>query len=84
MVVVVENVSLTNVWEESFNDRETGQPVKFYRALLSKAGEPPTQLGVSEEDFETLSSEVGTVGDATLMIDAQPGRRVRVRLLAIE
>lgn len=84
MVVEVDNVCLTNVWEESFNDRETGQPVNFYRALLSLAGEPPTLLAVAKEDYESLAGQIGEVGTAAIKIDAQPGRRVRVSLLGID
>ena len=84
MIVEVNGVTLTNVWEESFNDRETGQPVAFYRALLSSAGEPPMQLGVRKDDFEGLADSIGEVGTASIEIDAQPGRRVRVYLVGIE
>ena len=84
MLVEVENVSLTNVWEESFKDRETGEDVKFYRALITSAGEPPTQLAVAAQDYEGLAACIGVVGTATVEIDAQPGRRVRVRLRGME
>lgn len=84
MVVEIDDVCLANVWEESFNDRETGQPVKYYRALVTSTGEPPVQFAVSKDDFETLSGQVGTVGTATVNIDAQPGRRVRVSLVGID
>ena len=84
MIVEVGNVVLTNVWEETFNDRETGQPVNFYRALLSTVGEPPTQLAVAKEDYETLAAQVGEEGTAAIRIDAQPGRRVRVSLVGID
>lgn len=78
MIVEVKSVSVTNVWEESFTDRETGEPVAYYRALLSKVGEPPTQLAVARDDYEQLVPLVGTEGTAVLEIMAQPGRRVRV------
>lgn len=84
MIVEIENVSLTNVWEESFKDRETGEDVKYFRALISSSGEPPMQLGVAVDDFELLRSLIGSVGTAFVEIDAQPGRRVRVRLRGME
>lgn len=84
MIVEVKNVSIANVWEESFKDRETGEDVKFFRALLSKAGEAPSQVAVSREDFDTLAQSVGAVGTAVLEIDAQPGRRVRVYLKGVK
>lgn len=80
MIVEVKNTVLANVWEESFNDKETGQPVQFYRALLTSAGEPPAQVAVHKDDYEGLAAQIGTVGTAVLEIDAQPGRRVRVSL----
>ena len=80
MIVEVKDTVLTNVWEESFKDRETGEDVKFYRALLSRTGEPPSQVAVHRDDFEALVGQIGTLGTATLEIDAQPGRRVRVAL----
>lgn len=83
MVVQIENCALLNVWEESFKDRETGQDVSYYRALVSAVGEPPMQLGLSKDDFEGIRSLVGTVGVANVDIDAQPGRRVRVRLVGM-
>ena len=84
MIVEIEDVCLANVWEESFNDKETGQPVNFYRALVTSTGEPPAQFAVSKDNFETLAGQVGTVGTATISIDAQPGRRVRVSLVRID
>lgn len=84
MIVEIDDVCLANVWEESFNDRETGQPVNFYRALVTSTGEPPAQFAVSKDNFETLAGQVGTVGTATVSIDAQPGRRVRVSLVGID
>lgn len=84
MIVEIGNVSLTNVWDESFKDRETGEDVKYFRALVSSAGEPPMQLGVAEKDYETLTGSIGVVGTAVVEIDAQPGRRVRVRLRGME
>ena len=83
MYVTVEEVTILNVWEESFKDRETGEEVKYYRALLSKPGEAPAQLAVAESDFETLKDYIGVTGNMTLEIDAQPGRRVRVRLRGV-
>lgn len=84
MFVTVEDVTVTNVWEESFKDRETGEDVKYFRALLSKPGEPPAQLAVTQDDFERLSDCIGVTGSAVVEVDAQPGRRVRVRLRGIE
>lgn len=80
MIVEVKNAVLANVWEESFKDRETGEDVKFYRALLTLAGEPPAQVAVSKDDYEELAQRIGSVGVAVIEIDAQPGRRVRVSL----
>lgn len=84
MIVEIQNVSLTNVWEESFKDRETGEDVKYFRALVSSAGEPPMQLAVAAQDYDELSASIGSVGTAVVEIDAQPGRRVRVRLRGME
>lgn len=80
MIVEVKDTVLANVWEESFKDRETNEEVKFYRALLTSAGEPPAQVAVHRDDYEGLAAQIGTVGTAVLEIDAQPGRRVRVSL----
>ena len=33
MLVEIDGVCLANVWEESFNDRETGQPVNLNKHL---------------------------------------------------
>lgn len=84
MVVKVENCALLNVWEESFKDRETGEDVQFFRALVSAVGEAPMQFGVSKDDYESVKAMVGGVGSALVDIDAQPGRRVRVRLVGME
>lgn len=84
MVVEVENCALLNVWEESFKDRETGEDVQFFRALVSAVGEAPMQLGIAKDDFEHVKTQVGTVGAALVDIDAQPGRRVRVRLVGMK
>lgn len=84
MLVDVENVNLTNVWEEQFTNRETGEVVKFHRALISSVGEPPSQLAVNRDDYEELQTQIGTVGTATIEIDARPGSRVRVYLRGIE
>lgn len=84
MLVEVQNVNLTNAWEEQFTDRQTGEVVKFHRALLSSVGEPPCQLSVSRDDFEGVQACIGAMGTATLDIDARPGSRVRVYLKGIE
>ena len=84
MIVNIENSCLLNVWEESFEDRETHEPVQFYRALVSVIGEAPMQFGVNKDDFEALRQKVGTVGNAAVDLDAQPGRRIRVRLVGME
>ena len=84
MLVEVENVTLMNVWQESFKDRETGEEIQFCRGLLSCAGEAPTQLVVSKDDFEDLTDKIGVLGTAVIDIDAQPGRKVRVRLRGME
>lgn len=84
MFVTVDDVTITNVWEASFKDRETHEDVKYYRALLTKTGEPPAQLAVTADDFETLRDCIGVTGRMAVEIDAQPGRRVRVRLRGVE
>lgn len=84
MLVEVNDVTLTNVWEEFFTDRETGEQVKYYRALLTAVGEPPMQIGVDKADFEGLQGAIGAVGVATIDLDAQPNRRVRVRLRGMD
>lgn len=84
MLVYVDDVALTNVWEESFKDRETGEDVVFYRALLTVAGQPPVQLGVRGEDYEQLAQHVGELGRVCLEIMAQPGRRLRVLVRGVQ
>lgn len=72
MLVEIKDVLLSNVWQESFKDRQTGEDVEFCRAMLQATGEPPMQLGVAKEDFEGLKANIGAVGVATVEIDAQP------------
>ena len=84
MVVVINDVQLTNLWKESFPDRNTGEQVEFFRAMLNKAGEAPMQLGVQKEDEPVLSQAIGVSGNAVVEIDARPGQRVRVYLKEFE
>lgn len=84
MLVTINEVNLTNVWEESFTRKDTGEIVKYNRAMLNKAGEPPMQLAVSREDLDEVSSFVGSNGNAVINLDARPNERVRVYLKAFE
>ncbi len=84
MIVEIKNACLVNVWEESFKDKQTGETVKFYRSLLNCAGEPPAQFAVLADDYDGLVGQIGTVGKATVEIDAQPGRRARVILRVMQ
>ena len=78
MILELENVVCTNVWEDSFVDKETNEVVRYWRVLLTKAGEPPCQLKVQEQDFEEFKKNIGKVGTALIELDAQPNRRMRV------
>jgi|GEM_PF-2109378 len=84
MLVTINDVNLTNIWEESFTRKDTGEIVKFNRAMLNKAGEPPMQLAVAREDLENVSAFVGSNGNAVVNVDARPNERVRVYLKAFE
>lgn len=83
MIVEVDGISVANVWAESFKDRNTGEEVEYYRAMLNKVGEPPTQLAVARDDYEEMAQLIGYTGVAVIEIDAQPGRRVRVYLKGV-
>ena len=83
MRVQIENAGLTSAWSESFKGRE-GDQVEFYRALVTVPGEAPMQLSVAKDDYPLLSEQIGTVGTATVEIDARPGNRVRVYLKEID
>lgn len=83
MRLSIENACLLNVWEDSFKDRETGEDVKYCRALLSVPGEAPMQFAVAPDDFASVSALIGNVGDFAIDLDAQPGRRMRVRLVGM-
>lgn len=84
MIVAIEDVNLTNVWQESFTRKDSGEVIEFHRAMLNKAGEPPMQLAVTKDDIETVSAYVGETGRALVNIDARPGERVRVYLKGFE
>lgn len=84
MQVEIQEVNLTNVWQESFTNRETGEVVEFHRAMLNKAGEPPMQLSVAKDDVPVVSDSVGLNGTALLELNARPGERVRVYLKGFE
>lgn len=84
MIVAIQDINLTNVWQESFTDRQTGEKVEYNRALLNKTGEPPLQIGLHNDDYETVSEFVGMTGTALIDLDAQPGRRAKVTLKGFE
>lgn len=84
MLVKVADVCVTNVWQEQFTDRKTGEVVTFCRALLSKVGEPPTQLSVQSGDYEDMCDFIGGAGNALIEIEARPGQRVRAYFKGLE
>lgn len=84
MQVVINEVNLTNVWQETFKRKETGEIVEYYRAMLNKAGEPPMQLAVAKDDLEAVQPFVGCTGKAVINLDAKPNERVRIYLKGFE
>lgn len=77
MLIEINDVTVSSVWRETFTGRD-GDEVEFFRALLTVPGEPPMQLGVSRDDFETMRDRSGAKGTAIIDLDARPGNRVRV------
>lgn len=77
MLFEIQDVTVSNVWSETFKGRD-GDTVEFYRALLNVPGEAPLQLAVSKDDFAECSSLIGHQGTAIAYLDARPGNRVRV------
>ena len=84
MLVDIGKARVLNVWEESGTDRDTGREFFYYRALLNVEGEPPLQVGVSQDDFESAKACVGKEGVCILNIDAQPGRKAKIRFCGMQ
>ena len=84
MKVEIQNATLSNVWQESFTNRETGENVEFWRALVNVPGEAPAQFGVARDDVEKVTPFVGDSGIAVVNLDARPGSRIRVYLVGFE
>lgn len=87
MIIELKDTVLINVYRKTFEKKledGTTQEIEYFQALISTVGEPPLQFGVNKEDFEDLKKKIGSVGTALIDLDAEPGKKMRVRLIGIE
>lgn len=85
MLVDIGKATVSNVWKVTGRDRNDGHEFSYNRALVIVEGEPPLQLGVREEDYDSAVGFIGKTGQSCIIdIDAQPGRRPSVKFCGLQ